>query len=205
MKRLLLAVVVLAASVSAYASPLNMQFIGFRSGGWQAGYPYQITEDGNLINMMCDDWLRGGQPGDTWQANFTNLGTGNLSLLRFNQMSGALTLYQEAGWLMLQTEVTTPTQWTDINFAVWHIFDTSVSLTPSQRFWFDSAQKQALQGFPGVDFSMVGIYTPVDQYDQDPLSAQEFLTLVPASVPEPGTLVLLCSGIVGIVARKLRS
>ena len=56
---------------------------------------------------MCDDWVHGGAPGDTWQANYTNLGTGNLSLLRFNQLPGALTLYDEVGWLLLQTEVRT--------------------------------------------------------------------------------------------------
>ena len=53
---------------------------------------------------MCDDWAHGGYPGHTWQANYTNLGTHDLSQVRFNQMSTALLAYDEAGWLLLQTE-----------------------------------------------------------------------------------------------------
>jgi hypothetical protein len=135
-------------------------------------------------------------PGDHWQANFTDLGTGDLTNLRFNQLPNALTLYHEAGWLLLQTEVTPQWQWRDINFTVWHIFDPSVPLpTP---YWLYQAQQEAQLGFPGVDFSEVGIYTPINQYDPNLNDPQEFLRIV----PEPGTVMLLLTGVLGAVARK---
>ena len=198
MKKLILLVGLLALTGSAYAGPVNMQFIAFQSGGWQVGYPYSLTVNGGLIAAMCDDWAHGGSPGDTWQANYTNLGTANLSQLRFNQLTGALTLYDEVGWLLLQTRVTQQANWTDINYAVWHIFDSSAPLPGNAPYWLNQAQQEAVNHFPGVNFYQVGIYTPVNQYDANPNGPQEFPTIV----PEPGTLLLVGSGLFGLLARK---
>jgi len=116
MKRLFFLIVLLTLTGTAGASAVTVYLVGFQSRGWQLGYPYYATVNGSsVLDVMCDDWVHGGYPGDIWHASFTNLGTGNLSLLRYRQLPGALVLYDEAGWLLLQTKVTPPSQWKDIN------------------------------------------------------------------------------------------
>ena len=198
MRKLTLLSALLIAAVSAYAVPVTMTFVNFQSGGWQVGYPYYATVNGTPMDVICDDWAHGGGPGDSWQANLTNLGTGNIGLLRFNQLNNALTLYDEAGWLLLQTEAAAQSEWEYINYAVWNIFDSSAPLPGDSATWLTSAQQEALLGFPGVDFYQVEVLTPVDQYDPNLDHPQEFLAIV----PEPGTLLLMMSGVVGLIARK---
>ena len=198
MKKTLIIAGLLVAAASLCSGSVTMVFQGFQPAGWQAGYPYYLTANGTPLNVMCDDWEHGGEPGDVWQANFTSLGSGNLSLLRWNQMPNALTLYQEAGWLLLETRNTPPVQWMDINYAVWSIFDSSVVLSPNQQYWLTSAQNEALLGFPGIDFNEVGIYTPVNQYDPNMNDPQEFLT----TTPEPASLTLVCAGGIALFARR---
>jgi PEP-CTERM motif len=201
MKKFLVLIGLLAIASCAYAGPVTVNFVAFHKGLWQLGYPYSATINGGpVISVMCDDWEHGGLPGQTWQANVTNLGTGDLSLVRFNQFPNALTLYDEVGWLLLQTQVTSPGQWTDINSAAWFIFDTNTPLNPNAQVWLDAAQNEAAIGFPGIDFGRVLIYTPVNQYDTDINGPQELLGLV----PEPGTFVLLGTGLAGLLGRKLR-
>lgn len=198
----------LLLTVSSFAAPVTIVFTAFQAPlQWQLGYPYTANVNGIPgVAVMCDDWAHGGLPGQTWQANFTDLGainSGNVSSssLRFNQSSISLMNYQEAGWLLLETLVTPRGQaWTDINTAVWHIFDQNTIMTPGAWYWVGQAQNEAGLGFPGVNFSHVGIYTPVNQYDSNPEGPQELLTIV----PEPTTLLLAGSAAVGILAKRRR-
>lgn len=211
MRKLMLVLGLLAVSVFAYADPVAVALLGYNGGKWQWGYPYYgFVQGAGAVYLMCDDYAHGGEPGITWLANPTDLGSGNLSTLRFNSLPGALTLYDEAGWLLLETQTTPHDAWRDMNVAVWHIFDPAAPLTPFAAWWLGQAQAEAAKGFQGIDFNRVEILTPLDQYSTDPNAPQEFMYLTPSGqpqdqpspVPEPGTVLLLGTGIAAILARK---
>lgn len=221
MKRFVVIIGMLLAAACTYASPIpgpdytnpvTVTLLSFSGGQWQNGYPYTLTMLGPsaLIKAMCDDYTHGGSIGESWQANITNLGSNNLTLTRFGHEESGLGLafYREAGWILLQTPFEPTSQYQDMNYAVWHIFDPAVPLDPGALMWLEAAQAEAALGFPGVPFNHVFIITPVDQYDPNPNDPQEFLTIDPrlqSSTPESGTLLLLGTGLVGLWKRKFLS
>jgi hypothetical protein len=224
MRRLLLLGVLMCVfgSVYAHADPTEWQFLDWNGGDWTNGYPYYIEPvngpNSLIYAVMCDDYAHGGMPGDQWSANLTVLGSDNLSKVRFNNLVGpnalySLELYDESGWILLQTQVENPTEWKSMTYAIWHIFDSNAPLFGDAATWIAAAQAQEQIGFPGSDFNKVYILTPVNQHDPDPNSMQEFMYLgqdasssggaASASTPEPGTFLLLGTGILAVLRKRI--
>ncbi|MGB7552935.1 MAG: PEP-CTERM sorting domain-containing protein [Candidatus Korobacteraceae bacterium] len=184
----------LLAIAPASASTVDVNFVGL-GGASQNGvytYPYYLTvNNGPWTPMMCDDFYDHISVGDSWQANITQLSSGDMSQTRF----GDLTKYQEAAYLLLQTRVVDQSQWGNINWAVWDIFDPSAdpgaAYQPGVDYWLTKAETVDLSK---INFSGVWIVTPTGGY------GQEFLY----ATPEPGTLLLIGSGLLGLWARRRR-
>ncbi len=186
-------------ATGAFADTVGARFASV-GGDHQNGeytYPYYLTiENGPPIAMMCDDFYHQSNIGDTWQARITQL-TGNLDHTRFDNRKE----YQEAGYLLMQINNSNEQEWGNINFAVWKIFNPSVNMggTPSgslgPNYWYDLATTTDLSK---VDFSNVEILTPVNEHSKN--GDQEFLFLA----PEPGTLMLIGSGLIGLFSQRKR-
>ncbi len=200
LKLLVAALFVIGATMAAFADTVEVRFadLGGQSQNGHYTYPYYLTIDnGPEIPMICDDFLHQSNVGDTWQANLTNLGIGNLSKTRFNN----LTEYQEAGFLLMQINDSNPTEWGNINFAIWKIFDSNLDMgdvpqgTFGAEYWYDMAQSANLSN---IDFSNIEILTPKNPHCEN--GDQEFMYMT----PEPGTLLLIGSGLLGLFSQRKR-
>ncbi len=220
MRRLLLLALVLFGTVYAFGDAEEFKFLAYNGGDWTNGYPYYIAPvtgpNGLIYAVMCDDYAHGGQIGDMWNANITNLGTQDIQLTRFNNLAGpfalyALSLYDQAGWILLQTQTEPTTEWKAMNYAVWHLFDPNAPLYGDAQTWLDLAYQEYKGGFQGVDFGKVYIITPTNQHDPDPNGMQEFMYIgadpsqssgANQTTPEPGTLLLVGTGALAMLRKK---
>jgi hypothetical protein len=183
MRKLLFVLAVLVIGASARADTVNVGLIRYNNGNWAYGYPYFAVVFGFglapvFTPVLCDDYEHSGNPPSVWRANTTNLGSRDLTLLRFNEEPDALLRYQEAGWLLLQTLNAPRPSWVGINYAIWSLFDPNAPLTPLGAWWLRQAERAASNGFPRTDFTRVEILTPLNQHDPDPNRPQELMYIV---------------------------
>ena len=113
-------------------------------------FPYQIQfAPAFPLQGMCDDYYHDGAPGDSWRAYLNQLSNPQLSYMRFGNQG--VVPYEEAAWLLQQTYLTPSYQWPDMNFAVWHIFNSTVPINANSQSWINLAAAN----YQGGDYSDV--------------------------------------------------
>jgi PEP-CTERM motif-containing protein len=214
------------ASADVITLTLNSGGSNVMGGVYVGPYSFTETVGGNntSLQLICDDFQDSVYKGEYW--NVTTSTFPSLTNVQFG--AGNLTKYLEIAWLAEQmfkpgnsNETIGQLQW-----AIWDVFDPGISdIHPYGGISsFDQCQidghvdgvscnnpnnwlQMAINNASGTSTAGITIYTPIKD-SQVPLSdgpPQEYIDppgTTPA--PEPGTLLLIGAGLLGLVVFRRR-
>lgn len=180
---------------AAMADIVNVTFDGVSGNqlGGQFTYQYYLDINGGpWIAVACDDYADRSNPGDNYNAYRTYLSSGNISNTKY---PNDFVQYQEAAWLFGQFTPANQAQWGDISWAIWEFFTPGLNEGSDQPI-IDQWMQQASQNYLNAPYwTDLVILTPINAPDQE---------MIYLGTPEPGTLLLLGSSIVGLWSQRKR-
>lgn len=205
-----------ALSAQAQVSgPHNLHFVGGSGvgyNGWQVG-TYHATLDNAPISIWCTDFFNHSADAKVY---VTSLGGTDLSKTRWGNLAGQPNLYKQAAALTTLFGSAPNSEWGYIHYAIWELMsDTGPLASPvsvSAQTKISSYLSWAVNNWSKYDYSQMFVVTDVRVTDgmagwrngcqginnRTTCGAQEYLTGHLVVTPEPGSVALLATGLIGL-------
>lgn len=200
-----LTALVLANPASATSVTLTYKGHGGASaqgGSPYVGYPYYFSINGSttLTPLMCDSFDNTIHLGEHWQATVTPF------LQGVGMFGSTASLDYRAAGLIFKSMLAGTLSSTQAQWAVWGLFSTNAQ---NNQFFskigagsIDAAYLTLAASAPNSAFSGLFLYTPINGTFCSNGMPQELIGY--SAVPEPGTLTLIGTGLLGLASAVRR-